>query len=174
MFWPENVTRHAHGVSRSEKVQLKSPRLDPDVIADIYDAALEPDGLGRIPNLIGRLAGIDSVSLCILENGRVVDLALSDSLRENGDKFDQVEGAVAHGGSHDRIAELLMHAAEKPAAAGETIDLAPGVLASVGLHAPEARRSNERDGKVLKELLPHVKRALQLRLRHGRPQGGNA
>jgi PAS domain-containing protein/DNA-binding CsgD family transcriptional regulator len=164
---------------RIEGAALKSSRLDPDAIADLYDAALEPGGLDRIPNVIGRLAGVDSVSLCILENDRVIDFALSDSLRETGgaatSEFRQLEPSAT--GSHAEPVRTKLGAPSgviaEEAAAGETIRIAPGVLARVGLHPPEAERFSESDsGKALKAVMPHIKRALQLRLRHRRPDAG--
>jgi DNA-binding CsgD family transcriptional regulator/PAS domain-containing protein len=166
---------------------LKSSRLTPDLIAELYDAALEPDGLGRIPNLIGQLAGIDEVSLCIMENGRVIDVALSDTLRETQApglaEFHPIEsssGPVAERFGNKAAGKALSRA--KPGGApsrdrapAETMQIAPGVLASIGLHGTEAKRIGERESStMLKQALPHVKRALQLRLRHRKSEGGKS
>jgi DNA-binding NarL/FixJ family response regulator len=158
---------------------LKSSRLTPDLIAELYDAALEPDGLGRIPNLIGQLAGVDGVSLCIVENGRVVDVALSDTLRETQApglaEFHPIEAGGSSAGNTGSSAKPRGAAVDESAAPGETIEIAPGVLASIGLHPLEAKRIDEREGSTtLKQALPHVQRALQLRLRHRKPEGGKS
>ena len=167
---------------------MKRARVTPGLVAEFYEAAFEPRGITHIPALIGRLTGADSVGLWITEGGRIVDMAVSDTLREthapyvahfhkldpwgpgtlrNLDKV--VLGSEAFS-ERDLIKTEFYNDFARRAGLfrpmGGAIRLSPGVQAGFGVQQPFAREPfEESDKRPLEAVLPHMRRALQLWLR---------
>src|SRR5665213_916188 len=54
--------------------------VDPDFLADLYEAALHRDGLARICTLVRSCYGVDTAGLWIVEDGRFTAMELSEHL----------------------------------------------------------------------------------------------
>jgi PAS domain-containing protein/DNA-binding CsgD family transcriptional regulator len=174
---------------------MKRARLTPAVVAEFHEAAFEPRGIVHIPELIGRLTGADSVGLWITEGGRIVDMAVSDALREthgpyvahfhrldpwqagtlrNLDKV--VLGSEAFSERELVKTEFYNDFARQAGLfrpMGGAIRLTPGVQAAFGVQQPFASQPfEESDKRPIAAVLPHLRRALQLWLRRRKDAAG--
>jgi DNA-binding CsgD family transcriptional regulator/PAS domain-containing protein len=174
---------------------MKRARLTPAVVAGFYEAAFEPRGIVHIPELIGRLTGADSVGLWITEGGRIVDMAVSDTLRDthgpyvahfhrldpwlagtlrNLDKV--VLGSEAFSERELVKTEFYNDFARQAGLfrpMGGAIRLTPGVQAGFGIQQPFASEPfEESDKRPMEAALPHLRRALQLWLRRRKDAAG--
>lgn len=167
---------------------MRIPSLTPQKIGSLYEAALHRDGLAPLANIVSGVMGVDSTGLWVIEDGGIVDMATSAMLRETERPylahFHRLDpwhfASLAH---LDRVVlgcELLPERAliktefyndfARPAGLfrpmGATIRLASGALAVFGIEQPRTRLLFEDDNKKpLERMLPHLRRALQLRLK---------
>lgn len=162
-----------------------------DRIAGIYAAAMDGDGLAPLADVVSAAMGVDSTGLWVIDNGRIVDMATSDMLRETErpylSHFHRLDPwHFASLGHLDRVVlgcELLperdlmktefYNDFARPAGLfrpmGATVRLASGTLAVFGIEQPRTRLLFEEEHKQpLQHMLPHLRRALQLRLRQRR------
>jgi DNA-binding CsgD family transcriptional regulator/PAS domain-containing protein len=161
-----------------------------DLIADIYAAAIDEDGWPEFSTLIGKATGIEAVSVWVTENGLITDASVPEIYRpfagaykERFAKVDPWAGSLARnpletimlGSEHMREDELVKtefyNDFARPGGMfrpmGVKMRLAPDVYATMGSENPFAKRLFEpADKRRVERLLPHVKRALQLRRRH--------
>jgi len=121
--------------------ELKPARLSPDLIADIYSAAIGDDALGALANLVASLTATERVSLSIIDGGQVLEAA-------------EIAPARA------------VCTSEDGAHRARTIRLAPGVVADIALNWPAGKPPDEQALLLLQRITPHIRRALQLRLRN--------
>ena len=170
--------------------------LSADLIADIYAAAVGRGELAALANIVSTAMGVDSTGLWVIEEGRIVDMATSAVLRETEKPYlahfhrlDPWQQASL--GHLDRVvlgSELFSERQlvktefyndfARPAGLyrpmGATVRLAPGVLAVFGIEQPGTRLLFEpEDKRPLQRMMPHLRRALQLRLtqRKSTPRG---
>ncbi|HEY6578359.1 MAG TPA: PAS domain-containing protein, partial [Rhizomicrobium sp.] len=159
-----------------------------DQIASIYGAAVGRDGLTPLADIVSAAMGVDSTGLWVIDNGRIVDMATSAVLRETERPylahFHRLDPwHLASLGHLDRVvlgSELLperdliktefYNDFARPAGLfrpmGATVRLASGTLAVFGIEQPRTRMLFEaEDKRPLQRMLPHLRRALQLRLK---------
>jgi DNA-binding CsgD family transcriptional regulator/PAS domain-containing protein len=158
-------------------------------IADIYEAALDDALWPALGGIVARAAAAPTSAIWIVENGLVTDLSVTEDgrdtdvpYREHFWRLDPWQRRVlAMPPDRVRLGYEVFPEAElvktefyndfarrfglmRPMAA--TIRLTPGVFATAGLERPGARTLFEEDDKLpLVRLIPHIKRALQLRRR---------
>ncbi len=174
---------------------MPAAELSPDFLADLYEAALDPDGLARIPALVRAFYGADSAGLWIMEDGQITAIELSAHMYETQAPY------LAHFGKLDpwnegilrRPGEVVLGCESLPERdlvktefyndfarpfgflrpIGAMMQLSPNSLASLGVHELATKHLfEEKDKRPLQHMLPHVQRALQLHLR--RRQEGQA
>jgi DNA-binding CsgD family transcriptional regulator/PAS domain-containing protein len=162
-----------------------------DRIAGIYAAAVGRAGLEPLADIVSAAMGVDSTGLWVIDNGRIADMATSAMLRETERPylahFHRLDPwHFASLGHLDRVVlgcELLperdllktefYNDFARPAGLfrpmGATVRLASGTLAVFGIEQPRTRLLFEEEHKrPLQAMLPHLRRALQLRLRQRR------
>jgi PAS domain-containing protein len=155
------------------------------LIADFYEAAIEPDGLARMPDLIRSAMGVDTAGLWVVDGDRITDIALT---------ADMVEAQKPYLAHFHKLDPWQIHARERVIIGCESISepqlvktefyndfarplglfrplgavtqLRPGVFASFAVHQPATKHLfEERDKRPFAAILPHLRRALQLWLR---------
>ncbi|HEU5018686.1 MAG TPA: helix-turn-helix transcriptional regulator [Pseudolabrys sp.] len=165
------------------------PPLSPDAIADLYDAAADGERWAGFSELVGKAAGISHVSVWTIEDGRMRDASVAESLRgweesyrAHFSKSDPwaasmlraPSGTVMLGCEHMREDELVKtefyNDFARPGGMfrpmGAKLSLAPGVTAVIGSDLLwSKKRFEEHDKPRLRRLLPYIRSALQLRLR---------
>src|SRR5216683_2422518 len=62
---------------------IRPGTLSPEIIGDIYTAAIDEERWPSLADLMARIAGVDSAGLWIAEDGLVTDMALTDNIRES-------------------------------------------------------------------------------------------
>jgi DNA-binding CsgD family transcriptional regulator len=185
--------RGVHGpcgaIGRNWSNAMTGGAPSPDFIGDLYAAAVEETLSPAFTTLLERATGIATVSLWVTENGDYVDMniagayaSLVPSYRERFGKIDPWAASLARnplesvmlGSEHLPEKELLRSEFYNDWARhggmlrpiGVRMRLAPGVYATMGSDNPFARRLFEpADKGRIRSVLPHVKRALQLRRR---------
>ena len=166
----------------------RAPRLlNADLLADLYGAAADDAQWSRMAAIVAGLTGEPGAGLWVVENGVVTDLFLTSPASDaqipyvayyhQQDVWQQAilrlpRETVALGYEHTPERYLLRtefyndflrrYGMFRPM--GAIIDVAPGTTATVSLERPGASRLFEEDDKaVLEPVIPHLKRALQLR-----------
>ncbi len=166
--------------------------LPADLIAEIYDAAIDEDRWSEFSRLVGKAAGIENVGVWLVEDGRIIDMSMVDLWRplvepykQHFSKMDPWAHSLARarpetimlGYEHLREDELIKtefyNDFARPGGMfrpmGVKLQVTSGVTANIGSDLPWAKKRFDKSDKPrLKRVLPYVKRALQLRLRHGR------
>jgi DNA-binding NarL/FixJ family response regulator len=161
----------------------------PDLIADIYAAALDDQTWPQFSTLVGKAAGIEAVSVWLTDHGRISDSSMApiyapfmEPYREHFGKLDPWAAGLARNRpevimlacEHIREADLEKSEFYNDFARrggmyrpiGVRVCLAPQVYATMGSENPFAKKLfDESDKRRVEQVLPHVKRALQLRLR---------
>jgi DNA-binding CsgD family transcriptional regulator len=170
-----------------------SKRVSPaDLIADIYDAAIDQERWPDFSKLVGKAAGIENMGVWLSEHDRIIDMSMVELWRPlvgaYKDHFSKMDpwarslsraapGTIMLGYEHLREDELVKtefyNDFARPGGMfrpmGVRLRLAPGVSATIGSDLPWAKkRFDQSDKPRLKRVLPHIKGALQLRLRRGR------
>jgi DNA-binding CsgD family transcriptional regulator/PAS domain-containing protein len=159
------------------------------LIGELYAAAVEDTLAPAFTSLLERATGIATVSLWITDKGEFVDMNIAGgfaplvpSYREHFGKIDPWAASLARqppetimlGSEHLPEKELLRTEFYNDWARhggmfrplGVRMRLGPGVYATMGSENPFARKLFEpTDKRRIERVLPHVKRALQLRRR---------
>jgi DNA-binding CsgD family transcriptional regulator/PAS domain-containing protein len=155
------------------------------LIADFYEAAIEPDGLARMPDLMRSAMGVDTAGVWIVEGPRITDMALTpdllDSQKPYLEHFYKLDPWRPAGCEKvilgpDSISEPQLLKTEfyndfarpfglfRPL--GAATQLRAGVLATFAIHQPATKHLfEEGDRQSFAAILPHMRRALQLWLR---------
>lgn len=161
--------------------------LDAELIGDLYDVAIDEGRWPSVADLLAKATGVDAAGLWVTEQGAIVDMASTAVQRETEapyiahfHKLDPWNRGLVTG-RPDTVALACEHTPEdmllrtefyndfarkfglfRPM--GAMIGLASGVVATVAVERTFAARHFEPEDKArLELLLPHVKRALQLR-----------
>lgn len=168
-----------------------APRdLPADVIADIYEAALDDERWPSIAEIVvAQAVGISSGSIWIVEDGQIVDFAITEDAKEaqgpylaHYSKFDVWNQGLLRGPwekarlGYENFSERELLKTEfyndfarhygmfRPM--GAVTRLARGAFATVAtIERGTKRLLDETDKPRLERVVPHVRRALQLRLR---------
>jgi DNA-binding CsgD family transcriptional regulator/PAS domain-containing protein len=167
----------------------------PDLIADIFDAAIDDARWPDFATLVGKATKIEHMGVWMVEDGRIVDMALADIWRSLGEvykeRFSRIDPwagslvrapleTVMLGYEHLREDELVKtefyNDFARPGGMfrpmGVRMQLAPGVFSTIGSDLPWGRKRLEASDKPrLRQVIPYVKRALQLRRRWRNSQG---
>jgi DNA-binding CsgD family transcriptional regulator/PAS domain-containing protein len=163
-----------------------------DLIADIYEAAVDDERWPDFSKLLGAAARIEHMGVWIIDSGQIVDISLAEIWRPLGktyqQRFSNIDpwaGSLARapletvmlGYEHLREDELVKTEFYNDFARvggmfrpmGVKMQLAPDVFATVGSDQPWSKlRFDQSDKPRLQRLIPYVKHALQLRRRlHG-------
>lgn len=163
--------------------------ITPEFIADLYSAAVEPDGFKGLANLVSYTAGAKSGAIWVVENGNVRDISITDAGQESLESyvsyFHKVDvwqsnivrmqrDEVYIGYEHTPEPELLRtefyndfcrkFGMFRPM--GATVQLRPGTIATISLERLSTTLLFEdHDKRNFQRFIPHVKAALQLGLR---------
>jgi len=162
--------------------------LSPDVIGDIYEAAVDDERWPSIAQIVASATGTPSAGVWFVEQGQVQDLSLT------ADGVASHAPYIAHYAKQDLWAKGFMIGPPERVRLGyELFDerelvktefyndfarptgvfrpmgvvmrLARGTVATVSTHVPPGNRLlDDRDKPRLERLVPHLRRALQLRL----------
>ena len=165
-----------------------------DLIAEIYEAALDPQAFGRLSGLIARAT--KSVNGIVVLRDRMIPVALSATIPSEA-----AEAYVTHYGRIDPWADLTLRALDRIVASedlisdqailntefyvdyarhlgmfhpmGTTCLVTPDLRVTIGVNRPrDAQPYSEADKLWLMRLARHVQWALQLRQRCGALQSG--
>lgn len=177
------------GTAKGRAISVSAGALRPDLIADIYAAALDEGEWPRFSTLVGKAAGIEAVSVWLTQNSTIIDTSMAPMYasllgpyREHFGKLDpwatgltrhpteKVMLAYEHIREDDLQKTEFYHDFARPGGMfrpiGVKMRLAPDVYATMGSENPFARKLfTETDKRRVQQVLPHVKRALQLRRR---------
>jgi DNA-binding CsgD family transcriptional regulator len=168
---------------------LKKPDVTPEFIADLYAAALEPEGLQGLTDLVAVASNAEVAGIWMVENGNIADIAMTAAGREslgpymahyhkldlwqaNARRMPMGRAYLAY--EHTAEDKLLRtefyndfarpFGIKRPL--GAVVQLQPGVVATVSIERLQAKTPFESDDKPsFQRLIPYVKGALQLRLR---------
>jgi DNA-binding CsgD family transcriptional regulator/PAS domain-containing protein len=164
-------------------------KLTPEIVADLYEAAIDEHYWPQFSAVVGKATGIPAVSVWLTQNNRVIDASMAEAYRpflqpylEHFGKLDPWAGSLARkpldtvmlAYEHIRENELVktefcndfarLGGMFRPI--GVRMQLAPGVFATMGSEMPFAKSLFEpADKRRVEQVLPYVKRALQLRQR---------
>lgn len=168
---------------------MKREGLTPDLIADLYAAAVDDELWPQFSTLLGKATGIEAVSVWVTERGQYVDFSVAGvfktfvgSYREHFGRLDPWAASLARtptetvmiGYEHMREDELVKTEFYNDWARhggmyrpiGVKMRLTPEISATMGSDNPFAKTLfDASDKRRVQALVPHVKRALQLRLR---------
>jgi DNA-binding NarL/FixJ family response regulator len=155
------------------------------LIADLYEAAIDPDGLARMPNLVRSAMGVDTSGVWVVDGNRITDMALTpdlfDSQKPYLEHFYKLDPWRPSGREKvvlgcEAISEPQLLKTEfyndfarrfglfRPL--GALTQLRPGVFASFAIHQPGTQYLfEESDKRSFAAVLPHLRRAMQLWLR---------
>jgi len=160
-----------------------------DLIAAIYQAAVDDARWPDFAMLVGRAARIQHTGVWITENEEVIDISLAEIWRSLGAAYkerfagmDPWANSLARaplervmlGYEHLREDELVktefFNEFAQPGGMfrpmGVRMQLSPGVYSTIGSDLPWSRlRFEQSDKPRLRRIIPYVKHALQLRLR---------
>lgn len=179
------------GVGTTPRIRGRagSGRLPPELIADLYEKALDPDGWGAFSGMVGKAAGIENVAVWIVDRGEMSNISLPDNWRPLAESYRQYYSTIDPwarslaaapletpmlGYEHLREDELVRTEFYNDWARhggmfrplGVKMRLAPDVYATIGSDLPYARkRFEDADKSRLRGSLPYIKRALQFRRR---------
>ncbi|MFY9290215.1 MAG: hypothetical protein WAP03_05920 [Methylorubrum rhodinum] len=156
-----------------------------EVIAAIYGAASEPDGLSRIAYTLRTYLDVDSAGIWFVDRGGIVDIIQTADIAESVEPYLQyyrtldpwtasrkTPGRVYLGSDTVDEAGLLRSEFYNDFARhfgmvrpmGLVLDLEPGSIATLALNRSETQRFlGEADRAVLQDLAIHLKAALSLR-----------
>jgi DNA-binding CsgD family transcriptional regulator len=164
--------------------------VSPDVLADLYDAAIDEACWPQLSGVLSKATGFEAAGVWLVEDGRPTDISVTLPIQESAAPY------VAHFHKFDPWLRGIQAAPEGRALIGcEYVDeptllksefyndfarhyglrrpisarlmLAPNKFAIVALERPATGTLIESDEKPrMERLLPHVKRALQLRARN--------
>lgn len=164
----------------------------PEMIADLYEAAVDNERWPNFCKLIGKAAGIDDIAVWVTEDDQIKEFSIVDTWsawqQPYAEYFSKIDpwaasikrapaGRVMLGYEHMREDELLKtefyHDFARPGGMfrpmGMRLQLAPGTFAIVGSDLPAAKRHFEESDKPrFQTLMPYVRNALKLRLRVNR------
>jgi DNA-binding CsgD family transcriptional regulator len=171
---------------------VKRDDLNPDVIAEIYAGAIEDGGLDRISEIVRATTGVDSAGVWVVDGGQIREMSLIPDLREaqwpylaHFHKLDVWQEGIARF-ARDTAAIAYEHTPEREfmktefyndfarprgihRPMGAMLQLTRDAVATIAVNQPEFKRPFERyERRRLQALVPHIKRALQLRLRQRR------
>lgn len=163
--------------------------LPPELVADMYEKAIDPDCWGAFSGLVGKAAGIENVAVWIIDHGEMSNISLPDNWRPLAESYRQYFSTIDPwakslaaapletpmlGYEHLREDELVKTEFYNDWARhggmfrplGVKMRLAPDVYATIGSDLPYAKkRFEDADKGRLRGSLPYIKRALQLRRR---------
>jgi len=163
--------------------------LSADLIADIYQAAVDDTRWPDFAMLVGKAARIEHTGVWITDGGEVIDISLADIWRSFGGSYkerfaglDPWASSLARaplervmlGNEHLREDELVktefFNEFARPGGMfrpmGVRMQLSPGIYSTIGSDLPWSKlRFEQSDKPRLRSVIPYVKRALQLRLR---------
>lgn len=162
--------------------------ITPEFIAALYEAVFEPDGLMKMAHLLSNLLKVDSAGIWMVENGLITDIALAANIVESMpaylSHFHKLD--VWNTVSRRRIDHVNFGSETIPDRElektgfsndfarhfgltnpmGAVMQIARGTTATIGLERIASQQPfDESDRKALQALIPHFKRALQLRLK---------
>lgn len=176
-------------------------RLDvtPDFIADLYAAALKPDGLQTLTDLVGAANDAQVAGIWMVENGQIADIAMTQAGRdtlapymEHYHKLDlwqanarrmpkgQAYLAYEHTAEDNLLKTEFYNDFARPFGIkrpmGAIVQLRPDTVATVSIERLHTKMPFENSDKPhFQRLVPYVKSALQLRLRqHNRAHHAGA
>jgi DNA-binding CsgD family transcriptional regulator len=173
----------------NQRISVPPGALRPNLIADIYAAALDEAEWPRFSTLVGKAAGIEAVSVWLTEKSNIIEASMAPMYasllgpyREHFGKLDpwaaglgrhpteKVMLAYEHIREDDLQKTEFYHDFARPGGMfrpiGVKMRLAPDVYATMGSDNPFAKKLfGESDKSRVQQVLPHVKRALQLRRR---------
>jgi DNA-binding CsgD family transcriptional regulator len=164
-----------------------------DLVGAIYDAATDPDGLGRLPELFARVGQGGSAVVGLVHCDGAMEAATSglpeDALLRYAARYHAVnpfyDALMRSGGprvealcggdfvSEQRLRQTEFYwdfarGLETVQIIGGVMPVAEGWLAELGVHRGErSKRYDRRDLARVGRLMPHLQRALQLRLKLG-------
>jgi DNA-binding CsgD family transcriptional regulator/PAS domain-containing protein len=162
--------------------------LSPDVIADIYEAAIDDERWPAIAQIVASATGVPTAGVWFVDQGQLQDLALTeDALATYGPytehyvKLDQWQRGLISGPwdqvrlGYELFPERELKKTEfyndfargnglfRPMCA--VMHLARGTFATVSVNLPPGKKLlEETDKPRLARVVPHLRRALQLRL----------
>ncbi|MGA0594941.1 helix-turn-helix transcriptional regulator [Enterovirga sp. CN4-39] len=159
----------------------------PDLIADLYEAAVEPDGLELMSSLVRRALNIDSAGFWLIQGGSIVEMANTPDIRASEPAYlaryhafdpwtnrdPERFGIVSLGSELFDERKLVETEFYKDFARhygmfrpmGATIPLGDGTLATVAANRIAGPLLDEEDKARMQELIVHLRSALRLRLR---------
>lgn len=164
-------------------------RLSPELIADLYEKAVNPDGWNAFSGLVGTAADIENVAVWITDHGAMSEISLPDNWRPLAESYRQYYSTIDPwakslaaapletpmlGYEHLREDELVRTEFYNDWARhggmfrplGVKMRLAPNVHVTIGSDLPYAKKRFEgADKGRLRGVLFYVKHALQLRRR---------
>lgn len=163
--------------------------LSPAQISEIYEAAIEDDGLARLVEIVGRIADVDSAGIWLRQGSEIIDLTVSEAIAASMVPY------LAYYARIDPWAAAMMASSrvtlgneivdEAQLVQGEfytdfarhfgmlrpmgaTLGIAPGVVASVSTNrASRAHLLDGTDKARFAVLAVHLQGALRLRHRLG-------
>lgn len=170
-------------------------RSEADVIADIYEAATDPDGLGRVPEIFRCVADGGSGVVAVIRSDGWVDAVTCNQPREGAelyasyyrhvnplDRLAAMRGPMVTTRSNDLMPEVDYRRSEFYTDFARVFDthhilgtslipVRPGLVGHIGVHRSGPRTFRTRDIGAVQRLLPHLQRALQMRARLNLLQG---
>lgn len=163
--------------------------LSPAQIAEIYEAAIEDDGLARLVGIVSRIADVDSAGIWLRQGMEVIDLTVSESIAASMGPYLAYYArldpwaAALMGSSRVTLGNEIVDEGElvqgefytdfarhfgmlRPM--GATLDIGPGIVASVSTNrASRAHLLDASDKARFSVLAVHLRGALRLRHRLG-------
>ena len=142
-------------------------KLTPEIVADLYDAAIDEHSWPQFSAVVGKATGIPAVSVWLTQSNRVIDASMAEAYRpflppylEHFGKLDPWAGSLARkpldtvmlAYEHIRENELVKTEFYNDFARlggmfrpiGVRMQLAPGVFATMGSEMPFAKLSSSR------------------------------
>ena len=162
-----------------------------EMVGQIYDAALSPEGWSALPRIFMQVADASSAIVAILQASGEADSVTCEQPVEAGSQYAHYYrfvnpldplisalGPMLVGRVSDlmevldyRQSEFYTDFARKFATeqlmGTSAIPIAPGVIGHVGVHRSGRTEFRRTQVMALQDLLPHLQRAMQLRLRFG-------
>jgi DNA-binding CsgD family transcriptional regulator/PAS domain-containing protein len=192
LFGTETIVA-GHGGGRA----MKHPTLSADLIADIYEAAVDDERWPGIAGIVATATGMPSAGVWFIDDGEVRDISLTEDIRATQQpylahyaKLDMWQQGLFRGpwerprvgyelfSERDLIKTEFYNDFARRAGMfrpmGAVIRLARNSFATVATNRlGSSRLVEEEDKPNLARVLPHMRRALQLRLtqRRSSPRG---
>jgi len=162
--------------------------LSPELIADLYDSAIDDERWPNFAKLIGKASGVDCAGAWVLDRGQLTDISntMTDSVGPDVAHYHKYdpwqngilalpEGQVMIAAEYANERDVLRsefyndfarhYGLRRPL--GTRLQLAPGRIAVVGIEQSATKKLFELEDKQrIQPLVPYIKSALQLRARN--------